>query len=90
MLVIEWSIAKLDIHLQVYISENIPSLFFKMSMIEGIDLTQICSIFYNILLEEVKDLSDKEESQEEDDEGDFTDEFLEDEDVEEDDNDNEE
>ena len=47
MLVIEWSIAKLDIHLQVYISENLPSLFFKMSMIEGIDLTQICSIFYN-------------------------------------------
>jgi len=89
MLVIEWSIAKLDIHLQVYISENLPSLFFKMSMIEGIDLTQICSIFYNRAITG-QGLSDKEESQEEDDEGDFTDEFLEDEDVEEDDNDNEE
>jgi len=40
-------------------------------------------------LEEVKDVSDKEESLEED-EGNFTDEFLEDEDVEADDNDNEE
>ncbi len=62
-------------------------------MIEGIDLTHIthiCSMFYNVLLEEVKDASDKEESPEEDDEEDFTDEFLEDEDVEADDNDNEE
>jgi hypothetical protein len=90
MHVIEWSIAKLEIHLQVEVSENLPSLFFKMTMIEGIDLTHICSIFYNILLEEVKDVSDKEENQEEDDEGDFTDEFLDDEDVEDDDNDNEE
>ena len=40
-------------------------------------------------MEEVKDVSDKEESLEED-EGNFTDEFLEDEDVEADDNDNEE
>ncbi len=60
-------------------------------MIEGIDLTHINSyMFYNVLLEEVKDASDKEESPEEDDEEDFTDEFLEDEDVEADDNDNEE
>lgn len=40
-------------------------------------------------MEEVKDVSDEEESLEED-EGNFTDEFLEDEDVEADDNDNEE
>jgi len=46
-------------------------------------------MFYKALLEEVKDVSDKEESLEED-EGNFTDEFLEDEDVEADDNDNEE
>lgn len=47
-------------------------------------------MFYKALLEEVKDVSDKEESPEEDDEGNFTDEFLEDEDVQADDNDNEE
>jgi len=47
-------------------------------------------MFYKALLEEVKDVSDKEESLEEDVEGNFTDEFLEDEDVEADDNDNEE
>jgi len=46
-------------------------------------------VLYKALLEEVKDVSDKEESLEED-EGNFTDEFLEDEDVEADDNDNEE
>jgi len=46
-------------------------------------------MFYKALLEEVKDVSDEEESLEED-EGNFTDEFLEDEDVEADDNDNEE
>jgi len=46
-------------------------------------------MFSKALLEEVKDVSDKEESLEED-EGNFTDEFLEDEDVEADDNDNEE
>lgn len=90
MHVIVWSIAKLDIHLRVQVSENLASLFFKTTMIEGIYLTHICSIFYNILLEEVKDASDKEENQEEDDEGDFTDEFLDDEDVEDDDNDNQE
>jgi len=46
-------------------------------------------MFSKALLEEVKDVSDEEESLEED-EGNFTDEFLEDEDVEADDNDNEE
>ena len=86
MLVIEWSIAKLDIHVQVYISDNLPSLFFKMSMIEGIDLTQICSIFYrrSRTCQTSKRVRRKMMK------GDFTDEFLEDEDVEEDDNDNEE
>ena len=34
-------------------------------------------MFYNVLLEEVKEASDKEESPEEDGEEDFTDEFLE-------------
>jgi hypothetical protein len=61
-----------------------------MATNEGIDLTHIWPIFFNILFEKVKDMSDKEENQEEDDEGDFTDEFLEDEDVEDDDNYNEE
>ena len=90
MLVIEWSIAKLDIHVQVYISENLPSLFFKMSMIEGIDLTQICSIFYNILWRRSRTCQTRKRVRRKMMKGDFTDEFLEDEDVEEDDNDNEE